>query len=544
MKKLLKKLPLFLTVFLLFIVSCSKEDTVKEPTGVKGVEAFRYQVMTIDLTGKVLSENEYQGTFDGVAVSLTKSEDNKLLFLLPYSTTIGVHTLIIPSLNNATVIYDVKDTVLPGTTETTLVPLFSNLDAYAKKLTSSSPEALNVKNNLTSFKNYFNNASNEDKKQIAMAYQANKSKIDEVILKSFGNLTKKTTITNKDKLILSKFLFSVASIEIGSWMAVSGGHPGVRGLGIVVAGIATATAIDYYKQFIENEVKEIGVSIGSILGLNNKNSSTNVLTFKDNVASVLPINTLKRKLNATDASAKQELVISFFKSKEGYNYLINKVNSAIQYLNNNNSFFTFNTFELAELPSATNSVQFATTDEVFGKFMFSINHPNLQLVTSTLQSDGQLNLNIKITGAPASLPVESFLNYSYSDDFSAFSGKLPIKVTKDFVLAGMSFDNKSVIGTACCNWDMKFAFQGNLTPIGGQILAKTLWDNTDDGFYEGNIDGAFVSIPITNQNSKLNIVTHSFGFCWGASTTKLKVQYKYVSLQGIESALFETGVPR
>jgi hypothetical protein len=161
-----------------------------------------------------------------------------------------------------------------------------------------------------------------------------------------------------------------------------------------------------------------------------------------------------------------------------------------------------------------------------------------------LQSDGQLNLNIKITGAPVSLPVESFLNYSYSDDFSTFSGKLPIKVTKDFVLAGMSFDNKSVIGTTCCNWDMKFAFQGNLTPIGGQILAKTLWDNADDGFYEGNIDGAFISIPITNQNSKLNIVTQSFGFCWGASTTKLKVQYKYVSPQGIESALFETGVPR
>jgi uncharacterized protein (TIGR02145 family) len=59
---------------------------------------------------------------------------------------------------------------------------------------------------------------------------------------------------------------------------------------------------------------------------------------------------------------------------------------------------------------------------------FTVNHPNLQLVSATLQGNGQMNLKVKFVGTPAPLPVNSFLNYSYSDEYTSFSGKLPLQV--------------------------------------------------------------------------------------------------------------------
>ncbi len=442
MTKYFKRLPFIFALAMLFVASCSNDD--QGAIALNGGEVFRSQVVTINLPNTNLSLKEYEATLDGRAIMISRSEDHKLLFLMPEDADLGLHTLTIPKLNEATVTYDIKETVLDETPVKTLEPLFENIKIYNQTLTNATaPEALNMQKNITCFTNYYNNASDEEKTQLALAYKANKTQFDQIILNDYSNVEGR--LTREDRIILSKFLIAVASIEIGSWLATSGGHPGVRAMGIVIAGIATTSAINYYKQFIEVEVKEIGCSIGSILGVNQRSSVGNALSLQNDVSSTFSINTLRRKLNSSDATGTQSAAISFFKSREAYNYVINKVNAAIRYVNDNNSFFTFETFELAELPASTPANLAIADQEIFKKITFSVSHPNLKLVSSSLESDGQLNLRIKIIGTPKTLPVETFLNYKYSDDFSSFSGKIPLIVEQNNPFIGnwklLTFNN-------------------------------------------------------------------------------------------------------
>ena len=479
MKKHLKKLSLLFAVAMVLIVSCSKEEAVGS-IHQNGGEVFRSQVVTINLPNTNLSLKEYEATLDGRAITLSSSEDHKLLFLMPEDAVLGAHTLLIPDLNDATVTYNIKETVLDETPVKTLAPLFENLELFNQTLISStSPEASNMQNNIKCFTNYYNKATDEEKTQLAIAYKANKSQFDQIVLNDYS--TVQGRLIRKDKIILAKFLIAVASIDVGSWLAVSGGHPGVRALGIVIAGIATASAIDYYIQFIKEEVKEIGVSVGSILGIKERGNLINSLSLKSDITSSFAISTLRRKLNSSDSNATQPLLISFFKSKSAYNYVINKVNKAILYVNAN-SFFTFGTFQLAELPATTISNLNIANEETFGNITFTVSHPNLKLVSSSLGSDGQLNLKIKIKSTPASLPIESFLIYSYKDDFNSFSGKLPIQVEM------VSID-EVVIGTQVWktrDLNVTTYRNGDVIP---QVEDDTQWKNLTTGawcYYENN----------------------------------------------------------
>ena len=490
MKKIYQNLFIFL-ITIVSITSCSNDD--QGAIALNGGEVFRSQVVTINLPNTNLSLKEYEATLDGRAITLSRSEDHKLLFLMPEDADLGTHTLTIPKLNEATVTYDIKETVLDETPVKTLEPLFENIKIYNNTLSSATaPEALNMQKNITCFTNYYNNASDEEKTELALAYKANKTQFDQIILNDYSNVEGR--LTREDRIIFGKFLIAVASIEIGSWLATSGGHPGVRAMGIVIAGIATTSAINYYKQFIEVEVKEIGVSIGSILGVNQRSSVGNALSLQNDVSSTFSISTLRRKLNSSDATGTQSAIISFFKSREAYNYVINKVNAAIRYVNENNSFFTFETFELAELPASTPANLAIADQEIFKKITFSVSHPNLKLVFSSLESDGQLNLKIKIIGTPKSLPVESFLNYKYSDDFSSFSGKIPLVINQN-----------PLIGT----WKL-LTFEGGLVP--GEYFITDYQCSKPISAYTTDSEILVITTNTFNFNSNYTIKNYNIDF--------------------------------
>ena len=103
-------------------------------------------------------------------------------------------------------------------------------------------------------------------------------------------------------------------------------------------------------------------------------------------------------------------------------------NSVIDVVNNL-PFVNIAPLTLVQLPNTSVNVDVVANATAFSGMQFSVNHPNLQLVSATLLSNGQMNLKVKYVGTPAPLPVNSFLNYSYSDEYTSFSGKLPIQVT-------------------------------------------------------------------------------------------------------------------
>jgi hypothetical protein len=107
------------------------------------------------------------------------------------------------------------------------------------------------------------------------------------------------------------------------------------------------------------------------------------------------------------------------------------VNGAISWVNDNVMFADFSLISLEQLPGSSAQISTTVDAGTFSDINFSINHPNLTLVSSTLQSNGQLKMKVKIVGTPSSFPIQSDLYYSYSDEFSTFTGKFPIEVSAD-----------------------------------------------------------------------------------------------------------------
>src|SRR5690606_406674 len=110
-----------------------------------------------------------------------------------------------------------------------------------------------------------------------------------------------------DKIVLAKFVLAVMLIDGGSILAAQGHHPGIKALGIVIAGIATAKAIDYYGQLMEKELKELKIIINSLSGNNSRNAQSTALSLTSGQAGLFTFKTERRKLDATDQDTSIDL---------------------------------------------------------------------------------------------------------------------------------------------------------------------------------------------------------------------------------------------
>jgi len=451
---------IFLLLAFVLILSCSKDDS-SNSINQDGGDVFRYQVVFVDLPNVNLDQTEYQALFDGQNITLSKSDEHKLFFLVPNSTTLGEQDLLISSLNDVRIHYDVQETVLTETVEVTMEPFFANLESFSQNL-DTSPEAVDAQNALDSFNNYYSITTLANKTELAILYKANKIMFDRVLQNV--NITGKTSISNAE-------CFGAAVIGMGASIPLLLAPTGATQIAGVVLGAASIYyAIKCGKPLWNEYVLASFINVNGILGTNQKSALVSFVAFSNDVSSTLSLNTVNRKLISSDSSRTESIWVYFFPYFDLLNVNIAKINDVIPVVNN----FPFVNFPLIpqiQLPASSPEVNTIVNQSIFSKIQFSVIHPNLQLVSSTLQSDGQLKMKIKIVGTPTSLPVESFLNYSYNDEFSTFSGKLPIRV-KDELQVGDNHD--------------------------GGIIAYIL-QPADPGYVPGEIHGLIMAQ--TNQSS-------------------------------------------
>ena len=435
-------------VFLLLIttfcvLSCSKEDE-NSSINQDGGEVFRSQVVVIELPGVNLNQNEYQALFGGQNITVSKSDEHKLFFLVPYSTTLGMQDLVISSLNDATIHYDVQDTVLSETVDVTMGSFFANLQTFSQNLDGSA-EGIDAQNAVDSFNYYYDNATLEDKTEIAILYKANKIMFDKVL--------QNVDITSR-AIDPNALCFGTAVIGIGASLVLLKAPTGATQIaGVVLFGTSAYYAKKCGKPLWNEFVLAEFININGILGTNQRST---FVTFTNDVNSTLSLNTVNRKLISSDASRTESTWVYFFPYFNLLNTGIAKANAVIQVVNDL-PFVNFPLIPQIQLPASSPEVSTTVNQEIFSKIQFSVNHSNLQLVSSSLQSDGQLNMKIKIVGASNVQTVESFLKYTYSDDFSKFSGTLPIRVNR-----------KSIIGT----WQLE-SFDGGYLPGQYKDLFRT-----------------------------------------------------------------------
>ncbi|PKB16623.1 hypothetical protein [Flavobacterium sp. 5] len=434
MKQLYSKLYLLLTISVLLLVSCSKEDTTEEPIKEVGGEISRSQLVTINLPDANLSNNEYQGDFDGVTITLIKSGNDKLVFLLPYSTTLGVHTLTIPALNSATFTYDVKDTLLTGTPDAAMSDLFVNLNTFEQNL-DDSQEATVLKNAINTFNTQYESASIQEKTQIAILYSANKANFDKIF--SFDAATTKG------------FSFSLPA-SVGKHIAAVG----LMGAAVlliptspILGGVAALAGA--YKAYKANEeiIDNTVLTIATHFGYNSGKREDAIFMLTDGVETTIKADFIQRGIITGDRANTNPSLQQYFESYDQYNYYAEKENIEIQKANASKG-LDYGSVTLETLKSSDTETAILANSENFKNIQFSISDSNLELVSSNLEKDGQLNFEVKIKENSSQSVVESFIDYKYTDEISSFSGKLPIKVVRSIVGTWEmeSFNNGLLLG--------------------------------------------------------------------------------------------------
>lgn len=444
MKRIRQHLLIIATV-LAVIVSCSKDDDGgSTPINADGGEVITSQLVKVKLPDTELSEEEYDGTFGQTPVKLLKTGEFELTFYTP-SNEIGDAVLNIPALN-ATIRYISKQGALNGSTDEVISALKNNLAAFSATLGDDS-ESNDLKVTLNNFNIYYDNLTDEEKKQAALFYQTNKILIDGIILNN--PVAENGRITADDIFVLKKFSFSIGAAGLGVAIVVlpSGGVEKILGATIAAVGCLKAKAI--FNDLSERKLNTVSLIADKIMEGSDRRAGS--LSLKNDVSSTFSFNSEDRKVIASDAAATSTGIMSYFKDINKYNYWVGRVNSAINTLNNI-PFVNIKLVPIITLSSSSPTENKPVNTETFGKIQFSINNPNLSLVSASLLQTGQLSLKVKIIGDPATTPVASKLNYTYSDSFSAFSGSFDIEVedTSGIDLSGtwaMSF----VMGSGTCD---------------------------------------------------------------------------------------------
>ncbi|WP_445750081.1 hypothetical protein, partial [Polaribacter sp.] len=186
-----KMLALLLTFFSL---SCSKEDS-ETLTGENGGQISRFQLVTVDFGNNTIPNDTYSGTFNNEPVTLSKIEDNKLLFYVKESTPLGQTQLSIPSLNNTKIVYEVVEATLTQSPTATLQPLMDFQAQYGATLTNTPEDAPYLQNH-NAFTQYFADLSDDDRIKAAKFYNTNKAIFDPVYTTNYnaiqGRMTNQT----------------------------------------------------------------------------------------------------------------------------------------------------------------------------------------------------------------------------------------------------------------------------------------------------------------------------------------------------------------
>jgi uncharacterized protein (TIGR02145 family) len=331
-------------------------------------------------------------------------------------------------------------------------PLLANMDAFKQTL-DDTQESADVKSTLESFNNYFENATIDEQTQMAVMYTSNKTLFDAILLTNFSNPGDRITVS--DILLITQHSGAVLLAAGGSVAALLGPTGVDRILGVAVAAVGFIKAAQTHIKLQQRNLDTLGLVFEGIIGELDRGG--NELMFQDDTATTISLDLAEKKLTAEDAATATDDIAVYFKDFNRYNYYAAKINVIIQTLNNI-PFVSFKPIPLEKMPENVQPVNTDVDQTIFNDITFSIEHPNLSLVSVSFLNSGQISMKIKIIGSPAVIPVTSKLKYTYKDDYTTFTGSFPIKVSNvqssEVTIGAQVWSAKNLEVTTYSNGDM------------------------------------------------------------------------------------------
>lgn len=489
MKLLKLKNWILIVSILALIFSCAKDEATSD--GPIVINAKRLELVTLDLSSSSNLNDEYIGILGNENVKLYKTDTGKLSFIIPVTQNLGSNELKIENFSREITI-NVSEITLSDTPENIIQPLLTNFETFSQTLTDVSAENTAIRSSINTANTIFQNSSAIEKEKAAKFYLVNKSLIDNIVLDDFSNISgRSSSITYYDK----KFYKAVLVMGVSSAMCILSirafqTSPNVFGATAVISGVVALSSMKKAKQLgIQTMEDNLMIfdhpDIDGSEGINDRNASSGLMLM-NNTDNTLPFTFKTRRITSYDSNSTKDRTKNFFLSYNKFNNLINKLNEPIVYINTEYPSLSIPQFPLLAIADSSPVNSVAVTASTFSKISFSISHPNLQLVSSSLLQDGQMKIKAKIINSNLT-NISSNLKYSYEDDFRKFTGTIPITVNTQSFIVGtwnhistywcgicesclpegqtVSSSCGSIIGSSACSWQWSTTFNNNLTGV-------------------------------------------------------------------------------
>ena len=218
----MKKALLILMSIIVF--GCSKDDNsptepIEQNLTVESNNVKTFEVVSVTVNNLELTDNTYQATFGNSEITLVKFDDNSLIFSVPEIEE-GTYSL---SLSLGTVELNVTETQVLNTDEI-IQDVFDDFSADIGNLDNSDPfiasEITEAESYNTEVLALYNSLNDEQKRQTAMFYEANKEVFKNFKNEIASNLNGLTTLSRTSQsdcpTVGFKSIYSCRAANLGS----------------------------------------------------------------------------------------------------------------------------------------------------------------------------------------------------------------------------------------------------------------------------------------------------------------------------------------
>jgi len=413
----------FVVIMAFVVNACSSDDNRNNDNEIDPeAEVFQGQFVTLELSREV-SQQEYEAVLGGLAITVSKIDSSKLMFYVPADFPVGDTDFHISELNT-NVNYLVKESLLTDSADIALAPLFTEINTISQEIEAEETEqALYLKQVFASFDSYYEGLSQQEKDQMALFYHTNAELFNSILNPNFaeGRWAGINTTLLKHKIATLAFGAGVAVV----WLAPT---PLDKSAGALVAIIGWKKSRDYLSTFVNSKVKTVEVMFNDLFsGKPAGKTMDNPATFIHNITKNIPFSVDRRDVVSGDNSGSTSGIVTFFGSHTIFSNAVTTLNDVIAFVNDNVFFLNIPSVPVYTMPSENSVETIALNSDYLQNLSFSVANSNVQLTVGNLDENGNLSLKFTLLNPDAG-NINTALDYTYSDEYSSFSGSVPVEV--------------------------------------------------------------------------------------------------------------------
>lgn len=405
------------------------QDPKFEPSNEMEITASQME-MTVVPTTLYFENEQYDVSLNDQPLILVAQGDTALSFLTP-AIEAGMYVIDVEDLD-LRIHLTIKETNLPQSPDVFINELITelNIKILAFEDSLGSDEKLNGA--LLSFKKATEMATEQEKLEFALFYQANKEAFD-VLLNE--QLNSKAAFTSEFKKAVAIFIVSlVGAVESGQVLfSPASVNPYVLA-GSLTIFLVSLKGIDYayFKaknapvKVFENTISDIEDEWNNAPQLK---SATSTLKFLNKEANVISLNSRVSSISGSDHGSSG--FSTFFNAFDSYVSLLLKINDVIAFINEKQSFYSFSLVDLPSISGSSKKTTIGVDASTFGYYSFWVDDSRVQ-VDYYFVDEGKVSLTLTAnTTTDLSVnPLKTTLHVRYKDEYSDQQTSNEVEITE------------------------------------------------------------------------------------------------------------------